>query len=280
MRALLFYEVDSAGNPDSTAVVRSLFDSLMATILVTTSVTLAINWFKPPVNQDNSEVFIQSFEIDQYLRKGASDTREWFYLGHTARYIRSQILPFVNQDSLAKNENKVIKVIILNPYDEELCEFYATYRNHSRSISVTNEKWSKEKVRDDLIATVLCMIELQQANSMLQVDAGFQNSVSLFRADISSSMTLITQEDNQEPAIRYSSDSHFYRNYRRELDLAWRQSIQLKISEVKTPLNLNDSGVMRICLEEVGFDTKFCDDETLVRAGIQAQIKKSPYVTK
>ena len=158
LRSFIFNEIDPiTGTPDNMALIRSFFDSLMATILVTASVTIALTWLKSPIEENVSEIFIQSFEIDECLRIGAINSREWYYLGHTARYIRSQILPFINKDSLAKNENKKIKLLILNPMDDSLCEFYAKYRNNSRSIHITNEKWSKEKVRNDLIATVLCI---------------------------------------------------------------------------------------------------------------------------
>jgi hypothetical protein len=235
---------------------------------------------RSPIEDNISETFIQPFEIDECLRAGAINTREWYYLGHTGRYIRSQILPFINKDSLAKNEYKKIKVIILDPLNDNLCGFYATYRNDSRSIHITKNRWSSERVRNDLIATVLCMIELHQANSMLEVDVGFLNNVSLFRADISSSMALITQEDNQEPGIRYSSDSHFYRCYRRELELAWRQSQVLRILDVHTPLDLTDARSMRTCLSEVGMDVSVLSDDVLTQAGAQAQKKESPYVSK
>lgn len=280
LRAYVFNELDVSGKPDNTALIRSFFDSLMATILVTASVTFALTWLRSPMDENISETFIQPFQIDECLRAGAIDTREWYYLGHTGRYIRSQILPFINKDSLAKNENKKIKIIILDPFNKELCKFYARYRNDSRSIHITKDKWTTDRVRTDLFATVLCMIELHQANSMLDVDLGFLNNVSLFRADICSSMVLITQEDNQEPGIRYSSESNFYRCYRREMELAWRQSQSLPISNVETELTLADSSSIRNCLTEIGIDTSDISENMLAEAGLQAQVKRSPYVSK
>ena len=188
LRAYVFNELDASGKPDNTALIRSFFDSLMATILVTASVTFALTWLRSPMDENISETVIQSFQIDECLRAGAVDTKEWYYLGHTGRYIRSQILPFINKDSHAKNENKKIKLIILDPFNEDLCKFYARYRNDSRSIHITKDEWTAKRVKSDLFATVLCMIELHQANSMLEVDLGFLNNVSLFRADICSSM--------------------------------------------------------------------------------------------
>lgn len=280
LRVFVFHEIAPNGEADNTALIRSFFDNLMATILVTVSVTIALSWFRSPFDENISETFIQPFEIDECLREGAEDTREWYYLGHTGRYIRSQILPFINRDSLAKNENKKIKTIILDPFNPNLCEFYATYRNDSRSIHITKDKWSADRVRNDLLATVLCMIELQQANSMLEVEVGFLSNVSLFRADICSKMVLITQEDNQEPGIRYSSDSHFYRCYRRELELSWRQSRIVNIKNAKTRLDLSDVNSIRTCLKEVGLYASLLQNASLKEAGAQALQKESPYVSK
>lgn len=279
LRTFVFNELDAAGKPNHAALLRAFFDTLMSTILVSSSVTIALLWVRYPVDESDSETFIQPFMIDECLRRGAVDTKEWYYLGHTGRYIRSQILPFINKDSLARNENKKVKVIILDPLNDNLCDFYATYRNNTRSNQSKQEVWTMEKVRHDLFATVLCMIELQQANSMLEVNAGFLAVVSLFRADISSSMALITQEDSQEPAIRFSCGSHFYKCYRRELELSWRQSYQLGIAKVITKLNLDDPISIRACLDEAGIKVIKYSDEILMEAGREAQQKRSPYIS-
>jgi len=280
LRAFVFYEIDPAGNPDTTATFRSFFDGLLATILVTASVTVALTWFRSPIEENINELFIQPFEIDDTLRKGALDTREWYYLGHTAKYIRSQILPSINRESLAKNENKKIKIIILNPNDAELCSYYAKYRKHSRSSQINNGDWTEKSVKLDLIASILCMIELHQANSMLEVNAGLKSHVSLFRVDISSSMALVTQEDNQESAIRYTSDSQFYRCYRREMEIAWDQCEQLKINSVSTHLDMESSDSIRSCLNEVGFDSARYSDSDLLESGVHSLEKRSPYVSR
>ncbi|GAB5526910.1 MAG: hypothetical protein Roseis2KO_47820 [Roseivirga sp.] len=274
IRVTLVYEVDASGNPDYTAFLRSFFDSLMATILVTISVAVTLKYISPPIDEELSEKTIQPFQIDEVLRKGALQTKEWYYLGHTAKYIRSQIL----HESLRRNENKLIKVVILDPSDTELCRQYAQYRNHSRSNHALKIKWTTDSVRNDLIATILCMIELKQLNSMLTVDTGLIRYISLFRVDISSSMALVTQEDKQEPAIYYSSKSHFYRCYRRELELSWSQSNQLKISNAQTNLDLSDIIATRSCLEEVGFNTSEISDADLKQASELASKKVSPYV--
>jgi hypothetical protein len=279
LRVFLFSEVDANGNPDKTALIRSFFDSLMATILVTASVSITLLWLKHPYKENLIETLIQPFQIDDALRKGLQNSTEWYYCGHTGRYIRSQILPALSRDSLARNENKHVKVIILNPCNINVCDFYAIYRNHSRSNNKKSQ-WSKKRVQSELLATILCLIELQQSNSMIEVQAGLIETVSLFRIDFSSTMALVTQEDNQEPAIMYSNESHFYRCYRREIELVWKQCNQLDYSNFSCVLDYSDLDSIKTCLKEVGISVNSFSDDILNQAVIQAQKKASPYVSK
>ena len=279
-RGLVFYETNSRGEPDKLAMLRSILDNLLATIAVTTAVSIAVKWLRGPIDPTAAEQLVWPFQIDDALREGALRSREWYYLGHTGRFVRSQILPTLSNESHARNESKRIMVIILNPTNPEACRFYADYRNDSRSRNMRKEIWTEDTVRAELLATILCMIELQQANAKLDINVGLIEYTLLFRTDISSSMVLVTQEDSQEPAIRYSSESHFFRCYRRHCELAWKQSTQLLIRNAKTPLVLANVATVRSCLEEVGVSLVSFSDKVITAAGTYAIKKESPYASR
>lgn len=280
LRIVVLPNVSANGLRDYTAVLQSFIDNLLVTVLVTGSVTVALRWFSPPGGTKPSEAFVQPFDIDDVLRRGAIDTAEWCYLGHTARYVRSQILQFISRDSLANGSVKRIKIVVINPENEKLCEFYAKFRIQSRSTSLERDIWSEDMVKSEILATVLCAIELQQNNQMLDVDVGFQDTISVFRIDICSTFSLVTQENAQQPAILYPSGSHFYASYRRELDLAWRQCKKLHIRNAKSQIMLGELSSIRECLAESGVDLSKFSDDLLLESGRRAAQKTSPYVNK
>ena len=280
VRVFVFYETDDSGKIDVSGVVRSLFDELISTILTSILIWVGIRWIKPPSEDGEAEEFIQPFQIDECLRESALNSREWYYLGHTAKYVRSQIFPSLHAESVAKNENKKIKLIILNPEIDSLCDFYAKYRNESRSNLIAKKKWHGSKVKNDLIASILCMIILHQKNMKLEISVGLINYVTLFRVDVNSNIALITQEDSQEPAIRYSSDSHFYSCYRRYIDLIWTQCKKVNITNDGGILDTNSAESIRNCLTSAGLCLENVSDSDLIEAGLLAEKRESPYVSR
>lgn len=277
-RYFVIPDVLANGERDSLKSLQSITDNVIASILFSAVMAFLLWWTKPPFKDLITETYVAPYEIDIYLRRAASETDEWSYFGHTARYIRSQILPFISESASQGNDTKRIKVIVLDPTSPETCKYYSDYRNRCRSRKMTHEKWDADVVASELLATILCLIELRASNDLLVIDAGLAAKVSLFRIDMSSGMALITQEDNQEPAIFYRSDTHFYKCYKREIEVGWAQAIKLDIegaASLLPDINLDSS---KNALRRAGIEVSSFSEDVLKSAVERALEKRSPYV--
>lgn len=276
-RLYLIPDVTPAGATNWPSMVKSIVDNLISTIVVTASVTAAITWFTSPTLGVLEESFVLPVEIEKTLRLAATDTRDWHYVGHTGEYIRSSILPIISRESAATGVIKHIRIVILDPDDSHLCDMYAKYRGQKRSLLSNGGQWSVDGVRRNLLATVLCAVELHQKNDSLNVEIGFHATLSIFRVDMSSTLALVTQAESQQPAILHPAGSDFYASYHKECELAWRQCRKLDVSLAVTDLDYSDVTTIRSTLQEMNIETNDLTDEALTAIGAAAARKVSPY---
>ena len=267
----------SSKDTDWLSISRSVLDALIATVLVTTSVTLAFWWTRPPQSEGGTDAFIQPFEVGQSLRNAAISSREWYYLGQTARYVRSRILPMFADEAKSRNEKRIVRVMLINPQNDTACKYYAEYRSVCRSADLDSKDWTEGRAKSEVLATVLCCLELKSKNPNLEVGVGFLTYVSLFRIDFSQSLVLITQEDGQEPAIRYYNHSRFYDSYRREIEMAWDQCERLNLANVPQNFDYANLEEVKDALSNSGVNIDVFDEDIINEAVNLAKRKKSPY---
>lgn len=160
-------------------------------------------------------------EISKSLEEAAKATDEWEYVGHTGRYVRNRIFEIMKDQSGRENRPSRIRLIVLHPANDALCGYYATYRNRSRSSEMFQVNWSTDRVKEELIITLLKTIKLHAGSNYITCEIGFRNFVSQYRSDMSNNQVTITQEDPQEPAFQYPRGSKFYEYSRRENQLIW-----------------------------------------------------------
>ena len=132
VRVVWLGEVKSDGSLDSIAILRTIVNSLISTIAVTTIVALSLRYMRPPQEVSGATSYVQSYDIGHYLRDSADTAREWIYYGHTARYVRSAIFPILADGARHGRAIRVL-MLIIDPADQQLCEYYARYRNAART---------------------------------------------------------------------------------------------------------------------------------------------------
>lgn len=262
------------GSIDTEAVWRSVLNGLIATIIVTTFVALAVRYMSPPREVSDATSYIHSHDISMYLEDAARSTKEWTYYGHTGRYVRSAIFPIL----LGKAQGgRAIDVcmLILDPRDDRLCEYYARYRKTARTAK-TGPQWTKDTVKSELLATVLAAMELRALGS-INVEIGFIKHVSLFRIDLSTDRLLITQEDSLEPALGYESGPGFYEYYRRDIMMAREQASRLKPLEPQQTFSLSDRPSCVTELASMGLDLSSFSEAIVSEAFKRATERVNPY---
>ena len=268
-------ETKPDGSSDLVTILRTIINGLISTIAVTTVVALAIRYIRPPQEIIESTSYIQSYDISRYLKDAAKTATEWIYYGHTGRYVRSAIFSLLLEQA---RRGRVIRVLILilDPFDEHLCDYYAQYRNSART-AMRGPQWTKETVQSELLATVLCAMELRASSPLINMEVGFVKHVSLFRIDLATARCLITQEDSQEPALGYESDSRFYEYYRRDTTMAGDQAGRLKQLDSVTKFILNDKPSCTATLSTAGLDMNAFPQKVIADAFKKALERKNPY---
>src|SRR2546426_49671 len=127
------------------------------------------------------------------------------------------------------------------------------YRSTARTAK-SGPPWTKETVQSELLATVLCAMELNASSVSIDVEIGFVKHVSLFRVDLARDRALITQEDDQEAALGYESDSRFCEYYRRDCRMARNQAHLLTPLTLGTKFALVDQTSCTAALKSAGLD--------------------------
>jgi hypothetical protein len=275
VRFALLGETKPSGQTDLEAIYRSIVNGLISTIAVSAIVALSLRYVRPPEQAQESTLYVQPNDIDRYLRNAATTTREWTYFGHTGRYVRSAIFPLLLEQAKRGTAVRLV-MLILDPNDGPLCEYYAQYRSTARTAK-RGRPWTKETIQAELLATVLSAMELRASSVSIDVEIGFVKHVSLFRVDLASERALITQEDSQEPALGYESDSRFYEYYRRDSRMARDQAHLLKQLNSVTKFVLTNQPSCTATLASAGLDLTAFPKAVVDDAFSKAIAKNNPY---
>lgn len=275
IRFVFLAETQPDGRTDLAALFRSVINGLISAIVVSVVVALAVQYVRPPAEAPESTLYVQPTDIDRYLRTAATTTREWTYFGHTGRYVRSAIFPLLLEQAKRGTGVRVV-MLILDPTDGSLCEYYAQYRGTARTAG-RGAPWNKDTVQSELLATVLCAMELRASSVAIDMTVGFVKHVSLFRVDLASDRALITQEDTQEPALGYESDSRFYEYYRRDSAMARDQARLLTQMKSVTKFVLADPSACSKTLANAGLDLTTFPQAIVDEAFKKAIARHNPY---
>ncbi|MEO1252189.1 MAG: hypothetical protein AAFW81_07580 [Pseudomonadota bacterium] len=275
LRHFLFASYDVNGEYDWAANIRSVLDALIAAIVVSLFVSFALWWLRPPSDRIPPGFEIPAIEISRTLERSTAATDEWEYIGHTARYVRTRIIPDLVEHSNRENKPCRIRIVILDPDIATLCEQYANYRNRSRSNELFNSEWTCNKVRAELLASIIRILQSHTANNYVSCEIGLRAFLSQYRTDRTREIALVTQEDPQEPAYKYVRGSRFYEHIKRENELIWEQSRKLDLASVSAQ-TANDRLKLKAAL--ILWVPSLSNDETLLEQAFRiVNNDKSPY---
>jgi hypothetical protein len=183
--------------------------------------------------------------IGQALATARKDTESWMFKGGTGTYIRAVTLPECIERARDEGRALTMRLEILDPTNEEVCEHYAGYqRSVSTTLDGTGEVWTAGRTAKESFATILAACWYRQRYRLLTVEVGLSSTITTFRWDVSSRcviMTqLITQEDPREPALLIERGSTYYDRYATELLTSLEQSRRLPIEQAAKAAQLSD----------------------------------------
>jgi hypothetical protein len=185
--------------------------------------------------QDMSVVRIlgSQHEIAQAHAGARRGTDRWTFKGGTGTYIRAVTLPECVAAARREKRHLTIRLEIIDPTDEEVCESYAHYR---RSLSDrpdgTGELWTTDRARKESFATVLAVFWHRQRYGLLDIGVGLSSVMTTFRWDLSTHAVIITVEDPNR-AMTARSGTFYYESCDTELRTSFEQARKVPIDRYK-----------------------------------------------
>jgi hypothetical protein len=256
-------------------IISKLLDSIFVSLTVTVAIGLFLFYIELPDEEKKFEI-VEPFKIGELFQKERSATEIWFFSGGTGRFTRSTTIPELAK--IAKNNNQHInlKIQVLDPTNEQACINYANYRKGLRSAE-NNQVWTKEFVRQEIIATVVSAIIHRSLYPLLDIAIGLKNNFSTLRIDLSSKVAIITKEDKQEPALVCREGSFLYRTYKEEILQTFKEYRQLNLlaNFPFTPVNLTKENVAAI-LGELDIHAGLTDKD-FEKIAVIVRENKNPY---
>lgn len=279
IRHLVLPLFDSSLRISFIQVIGSLIDGLAVSLIITVVLSTFILWITPDVMSLSRMDVIEPREIRELLEQAMLKTEHWWYKGGCGRYFRAKTLPEIAKNARIKSAFKEIIVLILDPTNDDLCAKYATYRRSLGSAS-QDQPWTKERVRNEIYATILETIITKHREPLLRIDLGLTNYFSSFRFDLSSKYVIVTKEDKLAPAMRCDRGTYFYQSYRDEIMLAYNQARKINQLSNIPPLSvsqLNSEKVEKLFLE-MGLDNQGMNEQDFDEVLNLAKNSKNPYV--
>lgn len=195
--AIAFY----APNTPVWSAVNSLFISVVAGgVFALVSGLYLLYFFIDPHELSASSILLPQ-DIGQALEEMAKKATDYKIFVRTGRHFRAEILPILEKKAREKRLPIRLEVVLLDFRNETVCEKYATYRKAS---SFDRNSWDARYVQQEVLATILKLIEVSRENrGLVDIHLFLSRRLSTFRIEGSADEMLVTREDPKDTASRY-----------------------------------------------------------------------------
>lgn len=262
----------SGGDPGE--VVDELIGDFIATALAGTTLALLLRWIFPPPDRPPIVENLPAHEIGGRLEEALASTRQWWFDGSTGRYQRSTVLPKLAELGRKSGVSREVKIVILDPTDEDLCRHYGNYRGRVASPKKT---FSVDQIRVDIYATILAAAEFNEGHP-LDVTVALKRTMSILRYDMGDHQLVITKEGRTDPAIACPDNSFYYDAFHEQLRMSRKQAKELDLRKVEIPTSGFDRDSARAALGQLEIATGILDqDDAVDEILAKAASRQSPY---
>jgi hypothetical protein len=219
--------LNAVSSPSAQAVIISLLDNLVTSIIVTVFIGSFVFWLRPEIVKRSVIEIVEPKQIGRLLKDATSTSKFWIYKGACGRYTRATTFPKLAEAARNDGIGRDIAVYLLDPRSVELCTKYATYRKSLKS-GRTGKPWSCRVVQEKIISTAISAFKYQSTEPLLGIKLFFVSSFSAFRLDISDKYVMVTKEEKEACALRADAGTYFYDSYKDDVRLVERQAEEFK----------------------------------------------------
>lgn len=205
-------------------IIEKFLGDLFSSLGVTAFLALAFMYLFP-IERSVEEVRRKG--TSHYFDKAYELTGRWDFSGSSGTYTRARTLPQLNEITRQKQKHVDMLILLNDPREAAICERYVGYKSSSGE-----EKWTVERVRLEVLATIVSCAWYGLFNPRLTIRVGLKSVLSRYRYDVSSSYAIVTRENPDEPALVIHSDSVRYQGIIEEISCQRDQAEMLDLENL------------------------------------------------
>jgi hypothetical protein len=257
--ALRYYIIPTYYETDVNAVnfFESVLDNIIAGIITTIAIGAFLFHIRPKPEMDAK--FISSKKFNTYFSSLLdAEPDEWYFRGGFGRYLRSEVLPRLNQIASGGTTVKVYAQL-LNPSNDKLCELHKDLRNTTSQTKI-KERWTVNMVKANLYATIVVASIYESKNTLLDITVHLIDFFSSDRIDISSKSGIITKDDRKMPGLTFQKESPHYDAYKTDLTITERQAVD-KVKALKNGQDYEPGHLTKDHVKEILTELNFSEGD-------------------
>ena len=218
----------------------SITENLAAGLIVAMVTSWLILLISPKRQVEEDLSPLAPWNIHEALMAPLAETKNYWFRGRSGRFMRQTVMPALFEAGMREAQRRQFSILLPDPDDTATLEAYAHYRN-----SLESEKsfWNSERVRVEVVATILMATYLSNKNQFFNADIFLKSDFALFRMDMSDDALIMTREDPKWPAIICSGRSKFYASYQEEFRIEAENGIKLDPAKASLPDSYDESHV-------------------------------------
>jgi len=264
-RFFVLPDVSGVPPPQGLEIVGRVLDSFFVSLVAAIVLVVTIYLFGPIEGGGESSsigtTLTRPSKIGATLSEMIWPTHEYWYRGHIGSYPRAVLVPELARHSREEIKDVDVYFLVIDPADQKTCQIYAKYRAGLPG----GEKWTLQRVRQELLATILSCYSRKITDPQLRVHVGLLDEFTIFRVDLTARGALMTQISEKEEALRYDLESPAYASLRQDLRLSYEQARLLPdategvseedldiprtrklLNDLQLSIELNDEAVLRV----------------------------------
>jgi hypothetical protein len=215
-----------------------VLESFSVALLTGLSIPLLAIWFGPDAKQlSRIQVLDRRLEATPAFETAFTKTDKWYFRGGMGSFFRAKTLP-----ALQKLRPPVtVKLVFLDLRDQQLIDRYADYRVAQGDSDVT-----AQKIREGIISSIWALVKSKPGrHAIVEAAVHFTDVYSSFRLDLATHEVFLTQDAPEAPALRFTSESSYYKGFENEFRQDWIHTVQIHDEFDKIDLENPDEFFLR-----------------------------------
>jgi hypothetical protein len=235
--------IDSASIKQHISIFKSVIENLIAGAIAAVLLALTYRSVVAWIDPGDRVIEVPPTAITDRLIRNARSTRSYVFIGNTASFVSSSVLPALAESARTSGHPKLVTLFLIDPTDITAVAAYVGYRElvaqgSYRVADSEQATWflpqqKRVETPDEVVAKVVASIYIAAYVALypgMNVAIYLRRSFTPFRADISDQEAVLTQESAAESAVAFSSRGHFYGWYQKEADAQKGQGIAFDFS--------------------------------------------------